>query len=193
MVYRKYILLVISRDHFKHVNLFFNDAVFDPIGQATGEEMDKHKPTLAYIVNIFSSLAGIWLFSLVSFLQMPPLTWFLIFLIGILTYFYICGRHHVLDWTLAVGLVVAVGFFNQGAFWSPYSRLSLSEHNLSLQANHESIKSGYILQVQQVFYQSAINLSDSFVAKWGKEIPDLSGLAFSYNLPYRLVAPGSSV
>jgi MFS family permease len=172
---------------------FITVLLFIPIGQATGQEMDGHQPTIAYIINILSSLAGIWLFSLISFLQLPPFTWYLIFLFGILIYFYLRDRRKVMDWAMAFGLVVAVFVFNQGAFWSPYSRLSLKEHNFIDKNNNESVLAGYVLNVQQVFYQSAINLSDDFVARWGKVVEELPGLADAYNLPYRLVDPGSKV
>jgi D-alanyl-lipoteichoic acid acyltransferase DltB (MBOAT superfamily) len=110
---------------------FLTMLLFIPLGQATGEEMDRHQPTSAYIVNIFSSLIGIWLFSLVSFLRLPPFTWYLVFLIGILIYFYVRNRRSNIDWALAGVLVLIVGFFNQGAMWSPYSRLSLDEQFLT--------------------------------------------------------------
>jgi len=40
-------------------------------------EMQKHAPVQAYLVNIIASLAGIWLFSLLSFLETRPVIWFL--------------------------------------------------------------------------------------------------------------------
>jgi len=172
---------------------FLTALLFIPLGQATGEEMDRHPPTSAYIVNIISSLVGIWLFSLVSFLRFPPVTWYLVFLIGIIVYFYVRNRRSTIDWALAMGLVLFVGFFNQGVLWSPYSRLSLDELYLPGKSDGKSGKAGYILNVQQVFYQSAINLSNSFVSTWENEVQDLKGLANSYNLPYRLLPPGSKV
>ena len=175
------------------VFFFITVLLFIPIGQATGEEMDGHPPTFAYIVNILSSLAGIWLFSLVSFLQMPPYTWYLIFLVGILIYFYLRNRRQLVDWALAVGLVVGVGLLNQGALWSPYSRLSLEDQYFTDNNNSERLKAGYVLNVQQVFYQSAVDLSPDFLETWGKNIDALNDMAYSYNLPYRLVDPGSKV
>jgi len=58
------------------VFFFLTLFLFIPLGQATGEEMANHLPVPSYIVNILASLVGVWLFSLVSFLNTPPILWF---------------------------------------------------------------------------------------------------------------------
>ena len=57
--------------------------VFIPLGQATGEEMLRHAPVPAYIVNIVASLTGIWIFTGLSYLQTPPVLWFGLGLFGL--------------------------------------------------------------------------------------------------------------
>ncbi len=50
--------------------------IFIPLGQATGYEMSRYAPVPAYIVNLLASLAEVWAFSLLSYMQTPPVVWF---------------------------------------------------------------------------------------------------------------------
>jgi spermidine synthase len=172
---------------------FLTMLIFIPLGQATGEEMDHHKPVPAYIVNIFASLIGIWIFSIVSFLQMPPAIWYLLFLLGILSYFAIRGRRSVLDFILAGTMVIGLFLLNDNTIWSPYNRLSLEDLELKKQGSDQGVIVGYTLNVQQVFYQTAIDLSPRFLEPLSVDFPDLADIAVSYNLPYTLVPQSSRV
>jgi SAM-dependent methyltransferase len=172
------------------INMF----LFIPLGQATGEEMDKHQPVPAYIVNIAASLAGIWLFSVLSFLQTQPVIWFTIAVCGIAIYFFL---RRGLTWSnsiLYLIIIVIIFTFDRGATWSPYQRLSLTEINVPL-VNEEPVTVGYILNVQHIFYQRALNLSPDFVDRLQAKVPglELHSIAESNNLPYRLVPKGSEV
>jgi len=167
--------------------------LFIPLGQATGEEMNRHMPTRAYIVNILASLVGVWLFSLVSYLRLPPWTWYLVFLSGVLGYFAVRERRSWVDLTIAGAILLGVAVLNRGAMWSPYSRLSLQDHNLVKEGTGELVKDGYILNVQQVFYQNARNLSDAFVSEMKEIIPGIDQVAYQYSLQYKLRPPGSKV
>src|SRR5512139_1903996 len=60
--------------------------IFIPLGQATGEEMTRHAPVPAYIANLVASLIGIWTFTLLSYLQTPPVLWFGLGLCGLSAY-----------------------------------------------------------------------------------------------------------
>lgn len=53
--------------------------MFVPIGRLLGRLLDEHPDTIrAYSINVAGSLAGTWLFVLLSYLYQPPLTWFVI-------------------------------------------------------------------------------------------------------------------
>lgn len=172
--------------------------LFIPLGQATGEEMAKHPPVKAYVVNILASLLGVWIFSLLSFLETPPLVWFFLALAGISLYYAYLKKLKI-SWMVIFGAtLVIVAVFNQGHFWSPYNRLSLEPLTYNRETDGETVSAGYILNVQQIFYQVAVNLSDDFIKTMNEEYKDdvvqvFTETAFGYNLPYRLAPPGSRV
>lgn len=165
--------------------------LFVPLGQACGEEMNKFKPVPAYIVNIASSLVGIWLFTAICFWQVPPLVWFGVALFGLLGYFSWWKRYSPLDWVLVLLILTGLGLFNQNAIWSPYQRLSYTPLILTREDNNDPVQVGYTLNVQQVFYQRAIDLSPDFLKSMGGAIPELEDMAISYNLPYQLAGHDS--
>lgn len=167
--------------------------LFIPLGQATGEEMARHDPTPAYIVNILASLIGIWVFSLLSYLQTQPVIWFGLGLLGVGAWLYAKQALSRFATTIFVLVIVGLIVFGRGAVWSPYHRLEVNDLFLSCQSDGTPVKVGYTLNVQQVFYQRAIDLSSRFLAEWGDEIPEMKDVAFSYNLPYRLGPRGARV
>jgi hypothetical protein len=166
--------------------------LFVPLGQATGEEMDKHPPVAAYIVNIVASLVGIWLFALISFLQTQPVIWFTIALCGIAVYLFLQEGLSRLQLAIFAMVIVITFVFGREAIWSPYQRLSVTELLIPVN-NDQPIKIGYSINVQHVFYQRAIDLSKRFLDGLDGKIPELENVAESYNLPYRIVPEGSDV
>lgn len=168
--------------------------LFIPLGQATGAEMDQHAPLTAYIVNIIASLVGVWLFTLTSYLQTPPLLWFGLAGLGWLGYLWLRRQPHWASIAMYVGALVGIFIFSPAnVTWSPYQRLDLTEATLPRQSTGEAVKVGYNLQVQQVFYQSAFDFSDKFLSELQGDVPHLEKLAVSYNLPYQLRPAGSRV
>lgn len=167
--------------------------LFIPLGQATGKEMARHPPVQAYIVNILASLAGVWMFALVSYLRTSPVVWFGLALLGI--GIYLAVRQALSRFTLTIFVLVLVVLvaFGQGALWSPYQRLDIMELSLPRRSDGELVNVGYNLAVQQVFYQQAIDLSSDFLAELQGEIPELEDMAFSYDLPYLLSPEGGRV
>jgi spermidine synthase len=169
--------------------------LFIPLGQATGEEMAKHLPVSAYIVNIIASLVGIWLFSLLSYLNTPPIVWFAFSLIGIGIYL---AFYHKFRWMMGVVFLITlfgIGIVEPKTIWSPYNRIDISAVDVG--KGTEKIPWGYLLTVQHSFYQGALNLSDSFVNNVKDTVPTLymsvAEFADGYNLPYSLTPAGSKV
>ena len=167
--------------------------LFIPLGQATGEEMAEHDPVPAYVVNILASLMGVWVFSLVSYLETPPILWLALSMLGTGVYFTYRRAFSKIGLLLFVITLGVVGVFSKQATWSPYQRLDLSPAYLEASDDREPIEIGYLLNVQQVFYQQAIDLSDDFLEPLQGAFPDLEDMAFSYNLPYLLLPEGSRV
>jgi hypothetical protein len=169
--------------------------LFIPLGQATGEEMAKHLPVHSYIINILASLVGVWLFSLFSYLNTPPIIWFATALIGLGIYF---AFYHRLKWMISVAFLITligIGIVEPKTIWSPYNRLDLTA--LDVGQGTEKIPWGYELTVQHTYYQGAIDLSDSFLTKVRNRFPDIlenvEEFADGYNLPYSLTPAGSRV
>jgi len=167
--------------------------LFIPIGQATGREMSRHAPIPAYIANLLGSLIGIWLFALLSYLQTPPMIWFGLALVS-LSVFWI--QQHTFSWkdvTLFIISLAGIFYIGRGVTWSPYHRLELIERTISTGAENSSVTTWYTLNIQQVFYQSAMDLSEVFLASLPEANQELENAVYSYNLPYRLHPPGDQV
>ncbi len=167
--------------------------VFIPLGQATGQEMARHAPVPAYVVNIVASLTGIWTFTLFSYWQTSPAVWFGLGLLGLsiyLVYRRIFSKRMLAFFVLSI-LVLVIS--DIGEMWSPYQRLEISSLYLPRRSTGELVKVGSTLNIQQVFYQRAIDLSDQKLAELKGDIPELEDIAFSYNLPYRLGSPQADV
>jgi SAM-dependent methyltransferase len=135
----------------------------------------------------------VWVFSFLSYLQTPPAIWFGLGLIGF--GFYLYDQRALSRRTVGIfaAALVALIVFGQGAIWSPYQRLQVTDLYLARQSDGQPVKVGYTLNVQQVFYQRAVDLSPQFLDGVKGEIPEMEDMAFSYNLPYRLRPAGSQV
>ena len=170
--------------------------MFIPLGQATGMEMKKHAPVPAYLVNISASLAGIWLFSLLSFLQTRPFVWFLVGLIGLSAYYLYLRK---LKWVTVAAFVITLAgifFIEPHTIWSPYNRLDINAFYVE-DVDGNPVRVGTELTVQHAWYQSALDLSPEFIQEVGIKSPEneeaFQKIAESYDLPYWLVPAGSRV
>jgi hypothetical protein len=160
--------------------------LFIPLGQATGREMGQHEAVPAYIVNLIASLAGVWLFALLSSLETQPALWFL--LAGLGMGYYLFVKEMLTRSAVVIFAVMMIGLVSlgRGTIWSPYHRLDFFDLFFDRQSNGEGVYVGHSLMVQQVFYQAALDLSDEFVASLKGDVPDIEFLLPSYNMPYEL-------
>ncbi len=167
--------------------------IFIPLGQAAGDEMALHQPVLAYIVNILASLAGIWLFAGFSYLETPPYIWFGVGMAGLGVYWWMRKK---LTWLMSALMMIAfVGLiiFRGTSIWSPYQRLDLVNLELTRKSTGEQVLVGKTLQVQQVFYQTAMDMSDEYVQQFEGDLPELDAVVSYYNFPYQFAKPGADV
>jgi hypothetical protein len=167
--------------------------VFIPIGQATGEEMARHAPLPAYIINLVASLAGVWAFALLSFLETPPVVWFAVALLGLSVYW---GMQKALTYPMAIAftlLLVGIGVANGSSTWSPYHKLDLEPLGLLRQSDEQPVQVGYTLKIQEAFYQSSMDLSEEALQERWSDIPAMQEVADGYNLPYQLVGENAQV
>jgi spermidine synthase len=99
---------------------------------------------LGYTLNIGGSLAGIVVFSLISFLQLPPVIWFFVGCAGIA---YLLRQTGELTWQRVLALVallvaVTVPTVDRGeepqakVFWSPYYQVTYNPENKHISVNN---------------------------------------------------------
>ncbi len=166
--------------------------LFVPLGRLLGRLLDDHPNTIrAYSVNIAASLAGIWLFVLLSVLYQPPGTWLVIAAVLLGWIGYRLSSLAKLDIALLV-VIAAMGWvasFPPGAlemYWSPYQKLTLE---LPAGPGWGGI-GDYIIRVNNGPYQGMLDLRPETVAQRSKDDPkkyppELAGLS-QYDIPLLL-------
>jgi len=170
--------------------------LFIPFGQLLGQLLaESDRPLRAYTINILGSLVGILLFTLISFASLPPIAWFGLLFVFVLVILVTEKEKKLL--VPAAGSMVAmialllwhngIGTNREGnkELWSPYQKLEIVPMDMKI--GPTIVRPGYVINVNNVPYQQAINLSYEFVASnphiYGFSDPDL--LKFDhYNLPY---------
>jgi spermidine synthase len=164
--------------------------VFMPLGQLVGWYLERAcRGIFGYTVNILASLAGILLFTLLSFLSQPPAVWLGVGG-GILVV--LLWRDEKLRATAAIATAILVGLALQGpisdlkVYWSPYQKLVLRP----LVKDGETYS--YEISTNASWYQQICDLSPGFVAAH----PDLFPAAIEwnpYNVPYHFYPNPPSV
>lgn len=137
---------------------------FVPLGRVLGRLMDDHPRTIvAYSVNVFGSLVGIWLFVFLSSQLAPPSVWFAVLFLLYLP-FLLKRRAGWLASALALLAIVPVTWFSlpDGAVrtvWSPYQKLTIYDRQVFTPTPQFPGK--YLITVNNVGYQAIIDLSDN--------------------------------
>lgn len=166
--------------------------LFVPLGRLLGRLLDDHPNTIrAYSVNIAASLAGIWLFVLLSVLYQPPGTWLIIAAILLGWIGWRLAPLGKIDLALLAGIVALgwVASFPPRAleiYWSPYQKLTLERP----QGEGWGSIGDYIIRVNNGPYQGMLDLRPETVARRSKEDPEkyppeLAGLS-QYDIPLLL-------
>ena len=151
---------------------------FTVLGGIVGQLLSCERPLRGYGINLAGSLAGILVFTLVSFLGLPPAIWLLIGFLASLPFF-IRDRVALAAFALIVGIAAVTQF---GAYWSPYYRISVSEVP---PPEGWQRPAAYFVDVNHDYHQKMLDLSNDFVSRFPNVEPNHSGLA-TYELPYRL-------
>ncbi len=162
--------------------------IFVSIGRLLGRLMDGHPNTIwAYSVNVGGSLAGTWLFVLLSGLNQPPVVWFAV-TSGLLLFF--IGNRQRRGWGLNVILlcgIVGLSWFASFEFasletlWSPYQKLSITKADPS-----KGQIGTYVLEVNNTAYQVLLDLNEQHVRADSAHFPaELRGFS-QYDIPLLL-------
>jgi hypothetical protein len=139
-------------------------ALFVTVADRMGDELTKHPPLRAYVVNLLGSLAGVAAFALVSWLQLPPVVWFGLAAAAALPFIVNVNSWYVLDVRVPLAtlnvvlllLALAVVYRMQGgSLWSPYYRITVFQDrdDTVVEVNHIFHQSMAPLAHKEYFYQ----------------------------------------
>jgi hypothetical protein len=104
-------------------------AVMAGFGQAAARVFVGFRPLSAYRLDILGSIAGITLFSVLSFLDQPPISWGLIVGAGLVGLLLPRVRWWQVAAVAGVVTLLAIESFTSGQSWSPYNKLVFRELN----------------------------------------------------------------
>lgn len=161
--------------------------MFVPIGRLLGRLMDEHPDTnRAYSVNVAGSLAGTWLFVLLSYYYQPPVVWVLVTVALTALFLERQGPTWRLNLALMVAMLVFSWFAGQqpgstGVVWSPYQKLVLYKVDKPSVKDH-----AYQINVNNVGYQAMVNLDETVTRSHSAYYsPEMRGLS-QYDIPFLL-------
>ena len=159
--------------------------VFVPVGQLVGWDLEHASDGLrAYSINVAGSLAGILLYTAVSFLGQPPSIWFIC---SAVLFVLVLAAHRPLALLAGAGMLLCAGLASLSALapgqvlWSPYQKLTITAER----EGSDTVR--YELNTNDSWYQQIVNLSPEYVSAHRELFPN--GAAWNaYNIPYRFVA-----
>jgi hypothetical protein len=151
---------------------------FMGIGQRIGELLRRFRPLIGYTVNILGSLIGIALFTIVSFLSLPPPIWLLLGLVLTAVYFREPDQLAV----MFVSMALAFGFTDSSVLWSPYYRIGVQESVLPPDAGRPRFHYGYNISVNYDAMEGAYN--NGVAALAGLSDKQRRATADYYDTPY---------
>ncbi len=155
----------------------FNVLCFIPLGHLTSRLMMRKEKLASYSWNLIGSIAGILLFSFISFTWAPPIAWIVIAAMGLIVFFNrdtIGLLPSVISVIILVVLLSIPFYVNRFDVYSPYQIVTL------YLTKHMSPR----LKVNNTFSQNILNLSEKNISL-NKSGPDsVEEWANIYNLPF---------
>jgi Spermine/spermidine synthase domain len=135
-------------------------AVMAGLGQGVARIFTRFRPLNAYRLDIAGSIAGIAVFSLLSFFNQPPATWGFIACGGLVVMLAPKVRWWQLGAALVIVTLLCLESFVPNQTWSPYNKLSVQFHRgrgpaLYVSANnipYQAARSLAVLRKQKPFY-----------------------------------------
>ena len=149
------------------------------IGCLVGMELKHCRQLPGYSANLAGSLAGMLLFTVMSFYNTSPAAWILVGCLLLSPFVY---RQRTLMLVM-VGVILLTAIPQPGAFWSPYYRIDFSA--LPPPSGWQT-PAAYMLEVNHDYHQKAVDLSPDFVRRYPDYWPNNEALR-SYDLPYQMI------
>lgn len=162
--------------------------LFIPMGELTARKFAAFAPLPGYTINVLGSLAGILLYTLISFLSWPPVIWYLVGAVAGLYFLWpqAVGRRMAVQAAFAVLPILFTLFWPTGAertLWSPYYRIDLRPHSSE---ETPTLQLSYELSVNQAWHQYLMNLAPGFVAQNYAAAPQYFDTYLAeYSAPYQ--------
>ena len=160
-------------------------SLFVVLGSFVGEQLKGVQPVRGYGINLAGSLAGMALFSALSFFNLGPPIW-LVVGFALLIPFYTRQRAALI--LFAVTLAV-VAIPEPGTFWSPYYRIDFTRVS---SPGNPARPAGYSVVTNHMWYQWAADVSQDFLSRYPEAKPNRFLPAY-YGIPYRLVPKPKNV
>jgi len=167
------------------VLLFLIVETMRPVGQWIGVYLDAARnPISAYSVNLLGSIAGIWFFAGMSYLQVAPVLW-----LGVAYALFLLVRDRNSRGGTAQFLLIAVSLFlvfhadfqSGEIHWSPYQKLQVES-----QPDRQ-----YTVLVNNVGYMTMANVSPDVLAHYPAFAQGYKDSA--YDAPWRFIGPRDRV
>jgi len=153
------------------------------IGGLIGTELRLCKQLTGYSANLAGSLAGMLMFTALSFYNAAPAAWILTGCLLLSPFVY----QQRIFMVVMLGVIILVAVPEHGTFWSPYYRIDIRA--FPPPAGWPT-PAAYELDVNHDYHQKAVDLSPDFVRRFPNYSPNNEALSF-YELPYKMVdAPG---
>ena len=149
------------------------------IGCLVGMELKNCRQLPGYSANLAGSLAGMLLFTAMSFYNTAPAAWMLAGCLLLSPFVY---QQRTLMAAM-VGVILLTAIPQPGAFWSPYYRIDFA--SLPPPSGWQT-PAAYMLEVNHDYHQKAVDLSPDFVRRYPDYWPNNDAL-LSYNLPYEMI------
>jgi hypothetical protein len=167
-------LLIVS------IIMVLNMLLFIPLGQHLGRCLKSLRPLVGYSINIAGSIAGVIVFSLMSYLMLAPVHWFL-FGAALALWFYIKSRKQlVVQGLILIITLLTVTHINTDSLWSPNYKIDV----YSCFRTPRKIV-GLLISANNMHHQFAFDLSEEAL----RQAPLLNRFKQIYELPYRFINP----
>ncbi len=163
--------------------------MFIPLGMVTAQAFGPFTPLRGYIINILGSLAGILLYTLISFLDWPPAAWFALAGLAAAYFFLPAGGNtrRALAIALAALPALLTWLVPTGAartLWSPYYRIDIDPQFAD---NAPTLQLGYQLSVNQAWHQILWDLDPGFVSQhYDQASAEFDQIRALYDSPYQV-------
>lgn len=152
-------------------------ATMVPLGAELGQLLHTApRRMLAYSADIFGSLMGVWLFTLLGYLSLPPVAWFT----GLAVLLLLNKNFRTPLSLAAIAIIVGLAAFGYSdkehitTRWTPYQKLQFGPNGKP---------NGWLVLVNNQFFQEIIdNTAES-------QIPSAQRPVAHYNVPSRLAKP----